>query len=204
MQKIINKKSAFWIISLICITIWSVIEPKDLFTWFLESVPVFMGAVILIYSYRNFPLTPLLYYLLFMHAVILLIGAHYTYAEVPLFDHIAQMFGHTRNNYDNVGHFVQGFVPAMIAREILLRMTPIKQGKILKIIIISVALAISATYELIEWAVAEMTGESAEAFLGTQGDVWDTQKDMAFALTGAIFALLTLTKLHNKQLENTK
>ncbi len=189
---------------MICITIWSVIEPKDLFTWFLESAPVFIGALIIIYSYRTFPLTPLLYYLLFMHAVILLVGAHYTYAEVPLFDHIAQMLGHERNNYDKVGHFVQGFVPAMIAREILLRMTLIKKGTILKIIIISVALAISATYELIEWAVAGMTGESAEAFLGTQGDVWDTQKDMAFALAGAIFALLTLTRLHNKQLENTK
>lgn len=201
---IINRKSIFWIISLICVIIWSVIEPKDLFTWFLESVPVFIGALILIYTYRAFPLTPLLYYLIFLHAVILLVGAHYTYAEVPLFDYIAQTFGHTRNNYDKVGHFVQGFVPAMIAREILLRMTPIKQGTILKIIIISVALAISAAYELIEWLVAEMSGESAESFLGTQGDIWDTQKDMAFALTGAIFALLTLTKLHNKQLENIK
>lgn len=201
---LINRKSSFWIVSLICIIFWSVIEPKDLFTWFLESVPVFIGAFILIFTYRTFPLTPLLYYLLFLHAVILLVGAHYRYAQVPLFDYIADTFGHTRNNYDKVGHFVQGFVPAMIAREILLRLTTIKQGTILKIIIVSVALAISATYELIEWLVAEITGESAESFLGTQGDIWDTQKDMAFALTGAIFALLTLTKLHNKQLENIK
>lgn len=198
----IKRKPALYILVLILISLWSVFEPYDMFTWFLEAAPVYIGAVILIYSYRTFPLTPVLYYLLFAHAIVLFVGAHYTYAEVPLFNDIKEIFGHSRNNYDKIGHFAQGFVPAIITREILLRKTSIKDGKILKILIISVALAISSIYEIIEWMVAELTGESADAFLGTQGDAWDTQKDMTFAFAGAIFSLLTLTKLHNRQLES--
>jgi putative membrane protein len=180
---------------------WSAINPHDRFTWFLEVLPVFIGAIVLAATYRRFPLTSLAYALLAIHAVILLVGGHYTYAEVPLFNWIRDAFGLARNDYDRLGHFVQGFVPAIIAREVLLRRSPLKPGKWLFFIVVCICLAISASYELFEWSVAELTGTAADSFLGTQGDPWDTQKDMAMALIGAPTALLLLSGLHDNALQ---
>jgi putative membrane protein len=151
--------------------------------------------------YRRFTLTNLLYTLIAMHCVILFIGGHYTYAEVPLFNWLRDEFHLSRNYYDRVGHFVQGLVPAMVARELLLRTSPMKPGKWLFAIIVLGCLGISAAYELIEWQVSVNTGEGADAFLGTQGDIWDTQKDMAMAFLGAICALLSLGRAHDRALQ---
>jgi putative membrane protein len=179
--------------------VWSVINPKDHFTWFLEAFPAILGATLLLFTYQSFKLTPILYFFILLHCIVLMIGAHYTYAEVPYFD---GLFGSERNNYDKVGHFFQCFVPALLAREILIRKA-IVNGKVwLNIIIVSICLAFSAFYELIEWWVALATGEDAEAFLGTQGYIWDTQSDMGFALLGAITSLLVLAKIHNNQLSS--
>ncbi|MGH1461786.1 MAG: DUF2238 domain-containing protein [Neptuniibacter sp.] len=177
---------------------WSAIEPKDQFTWFLEVLPALVGAVLLVTTRNSFPLTPLLYLLILIHCVILMVGGHYTYAEVPLFD---GLWGAERNNYDKVGHFAQGFIPAILAREILMRKQVVNGRVWLNLFIISVCLAFSAFYELIEWWVALLTGEDAEAFLGTQGYIWDTQSDMGLALTGAICAILTLGRMHDQQLK---
>jgi len=180
--------------------IWSGISPKDRFTWFLEVVPAIVGVILLAASYRSFRFTPLLYVLILIHCIILMVGGHYTYAEVPLFDHFKTIFGFTRNNYDKVGHFAQGFVPAMIAREILIRRQVVNGRGWLNFLIVCFCLAFSAFYELVEWWVAAATGDSAEAFLGTQGYVWDTQSDMALALLGAVAALTILAKWHDGQL----
>ena len=180
--------------------LWSGIHPKDYFTWFLEVAPALIGLVVLAFTYRSFPLTPLVYVLILFHCIILMVGGHYTYAEVPLFDAFKEWFGFERNNYDKVGHFVQGFVPAMIAREILIRKAIINGRGWMNFFIVSFCLAFSALYELIEWAVAEFSGTSAEAFLGTQGYVWDTQSDMALALLGAVVALVVLGRWHDRQL----
>ena len=179
---------------------WSGISPKDYFTWFLEVLPAIIGAGILLFTYHSFRLTPLLYSLILFHCVVLMVGGHYTYAEVPLFDMIKEAFNLERNNYDKVGHFAQGFVPAIIAREILIRKKVVNGRSWLNVIIVSICLAFSAFYELIEWWVAISTGEDAEAFLGTQGYVWDTQSDMALALLGALCAIIFLPKYHDKQL----
>lgn len=149
---------------------------------------------------KSFPLTPLAYWLILIHSIILMIGGHYTYAEVPLFNYLRDAFAQGRNDYDKVGHFAQGFIPAIVAREILVRTSPLKSGKWLTFLVICVCLAISAFYELIEWWVAVASGTAAEAFLGTQGYVWDTQSDMAFALVGAVFSLIILRKIHDRQL----
>ena len=176
------------------------IGPKDRFTWFLEVAPILIGAPILVATVRRFPLTPLVYRLLFLHSLILMAGGHYTYAEVPLGEWAKAAFGFTRNHYDRLGHLAQGFVPAILAREILIRRTPLRPGGWLVTLVTSVCLAFSALYELIEWAMALATGEAATAFLGTQGDVWDTQWDMFFALCGALLAQALLTRLHDRQL----
>lgn len=181
--------------------IWSGINPKDQFTWFLEVVPAIIGFGVLAITYNSFRLTSLLYVLILIHCIILMIGGHYTYAEVPLFDSFKEWFGFTRNNYDKVGHFAQGFVPALIAREIILRKNIINGRHWQSVFIVSFCLAFSAFYELIEWWVALVSGEDAEAFLGTQGYVWDTQSDMGLALLGSIMALITLHKIHNQQLK---
>lgn len=186
--------------TLLVIYVWSAIEPADLFTWFLEMFPALLGTVVLLLTYRRFRFTPMTYTLMWVHAIILLVGAHYTYAEVPLFDRIKEVFDLSRNHYDRVGHFAQGFVPAMIGREILIRKSPLRGSRWLMPLVVSVCLAISALYELIEWTVAALTGSAAEAFLGTQGDVWDTQKDMAFCLAGAMAALLLFSALQNRQI----
>ena len=194
-----------WLAVFFTVLIWSAINPKDQFTWFLEVVPALIGFIILTFTYKKFPLTPLLNTLILIHMVILMVGGHFTFAEVPLFDYIAEIFEHSRNNYDKVGHLAQGFIPAILAREILLRFEVVKASKIwLNYIILNIILAFSAFYELIEWWVALGTGEDAEAFLGTQGYVWDTQSDMMYALMGGIVALLLLSKYHNKQLSSLK
>jgi putative membrane protein len=180
--------------------LWSALGARDRFTWFLEVLPVLVGLPLLAVSYRRFPLTPLAYSLIAAHAVILMVGGHYTYAEVPLFNWIRDSFGLARNHYDRLGHFAQGFVPAILAREILLRRTPLRPGGWLFTIVTSICLAISALYELFEWRVAVATGTAADAFLGTQGDPWDTQEDMAMCLVGAIIALLILSRVHDRAL----
>lgn len=179
---------------------WSAIHPQDRLTWLLEVLPTLIALPILVFTYKNFPLTSLLYLLILVHAIILLIGGHYTYAEVPMFNWLRDTFDLSRNYYDKLGHFAQGFIPAMIAREVLLRKQVVKQGGWLFFIVCCICLSISACYEFIEWWVAIGTGEAAEAFLGTQGDVWDTQWDMFTALIGAACAQMLLNGWHNQQL----
>ena len=190
-----------WVFIFFIILIWSAISPADYFTWFLEIFPALIGFIILAATYRNFKLTALAYGLILIHCIILMVGGHYTYAKVPLFDWIRDYFELSRNNYDKVGHLAQGFIPAIIAREIFIRRSVIRQRGWLNFLVVCFCLAFSAFYELIEWWVAALTGESAEAFLGTQGYVWDTQSDMASALLGSILALLFLSKIHDHQLE---
>jgi putative membrane protein len=176
------------------------IHPYDRTTWFLEVAPILIGVPILIATYRRFPLTPLLYRLLFLHALILMLGGHYTYARVPLGFWVRDLMGFARNHYDRLGHFTQGFVPAILAREVLIRRTPLRPGGWLFFLVTCVCLAFSATYEFIEWWSAVIGGSAAEAFLGTQGDVWDTQWDMFLALVGAVTAQVTLAKVHDREL----
>jgi putative membrane protein len=180
--------------------IWSAIHPHDYFTWFLETVPAMIAAVILVATHRRFPLTPLLYTLIAIHACILFVGGHYTYAEVPLFNWIRDHFHQSRNNYDKIGHFAQGFVPAIVAREILIRRKVIARRGWTAFLVIAICLAISAAYELFEYATAVFSGAASDAFLGTQGDPWDTQKDMLTALIGAGTAILTLSRIHDHQM----
>lgn len=182
--------------------IWSVNHPKDLFTWFLETVPALIAVIVVIVSYRRFRLTTLVYVLLCLHSIILMIGGHYTYAEMPLFSWLRDEFGLARNYYDRVGHFAQGFIPAMVFRELLLRRSALSRGKLLFAVVVSFSLSISALYEFFEWWVALAIGENADAFLATQGDVWDTQWDMFLAMCGAVAALLILGKLHDKQIQS--
>jgi putative membrane protein len=190
--------NGLWLFILTIVFIWSAINPKDPLTWFLEVLPVIIGVIVMGVTYNTFRLTSLLYFLIFLHCIVLLVGGHYTYAEVPLFE---GLFGYERNNYDKVGHFFQGFVPALIAREILIRKHVIHVRCWLNAIVVSICLAFSAFYELIEWWVAAASGDDAVAFLGRQGYQWDTQSDMALALLGASVALLSLAKLHDKQLK---
>ena len=182
------------------VLLWSAIRPKDYFTWFLEVAPALIGFAVLAVTYRRFPLTALAYWLILIHSVILMVGGHYTYAEVPLFDWLREAFHWQRNNYDKVGHFAQGFIPAILAREILLRLNVVRGRVWLNFVVISICLALSAAYELVEWGVALASGDSAVAFLATQGDPWDTQSDMGFALLGALLALATLSDWHDRQL----
>ncbi len=175
-------------------------RPTDPFTWILEVFPAILGAAVMIATYRRFRLTNLLYVLIFVHALILMAGGHYTYAQVPLGFWIQDVFGFTRNHYDRIGHFAQGFVPAMIARELFVRHRVMARGAWMALVIVLCCLGISAIYELIEWWTAVMSGSAADAFLGTQGDPWDTQKDMFMAGIGAITALLTLSRVHDRAL----
>ena len=180
--------------------ILSGVGPTDRLTWFLEVFPVLLGAPLLIATYAPFPMTALLYRLLFIHGLILILGGHYTYAQVPLGFWLQDLFEFARNPYDRIGHFAQGFVPAILAREILLRRSPLIAGKWLFFLVVSVCLAFSAFYELIEWWTAVIGGGAAEDFLGTQGDVWDTQWDMFLALLGAITAQLLLARRHDREM----
>lgn len=184
----------------LAVLLWSAIQPKDRFTWWLEVSPVLIALPLMIATARRFPLTPLLYAAVAVHMIILMVGGHYTYADMPLFNWLRDAFGLARNHYDRVGHLAQGFVPALAAREILLRKTPLKPGAWLFVLVTCVCLAVSAAYELIEWGVAEASGDEAVAFLATQGDPWDTQKDMALALLGSVLAQLALARLQDRQL----
>ncbi|MES2919643.1 MAG: DUF2238 domain-containing protein [Pseudomonadota bacterium] len=176
------------------------IRPHDYATWFLEVLPVLIALPLLIGTARSFPLTSLLYWLIFWHALLLMVGGHYTYARVPAGFWVQDLLGFERNHYDRLGHFMQGFEPAVLAREILLRKGVVKPGRWLVTVVISITLAFSAFYELIEWAVALVSEEAADSFLGTQGDVWDTQWDMFMCLIGASTALLLLSRRHDRQL----
>ncbi len=185
---------------LMALLIWSAINPKEYFTWFLEVLPAILGLLILVFTFKKFRFTNLVYLLIFIQCAILIVGGHYTYAAVPLFDWLREVFNQSRNNYDKLGHLAQGFVPAMIARELLIRKKVILKRSWLPFLVVSIALAISAAYELIEWAVSVGTGDGGDAFLGTQGYIWDTQSDMLYATIGAVLALLTLSKIHNRQI----
>jgi putative membrane protein len=193
-----------WITIFMAVLVWSGINPRDTITWALEVAPAVAGFAVLAITRRSFPLTPLLYVLILLHCIVLMVGGHYTYAEVPLFDAIKPLFGFERNNYDKVGHFLQGFVPALIAREILVRKAVMESVYWRNFLIVCFCLAFSAFYELIEWWVAVISGTGAEAFLGTQGYEWDTQSDMAWALSGAVLALALLGRLHDRQLQNLR
>jgi putative membrane protein len=183
------------------VLVWSGIQPHDRFTWLLEVAPVLIGAPILVALWPRFRLTRLVCTLLWIHAIILMVGGKYTYAEVPLGFWLRDVFGFARNHYDRIGHFAQGFIPAMLAREVLIRRSPLRGSRWLPFLVVCVCLAFSALYELIEFWTALATGEAAEAFLGTQGDPWDTQWDMQMALLGAITALASLSGVHDRQLE---
>jgi putative membrane protein len=178
----------------------SAIAPFDRLTWWLEVFPVLLAAPLLALTWRRFPLTSLAYVLIALHALVLILGGHYTYAEVPLGYWLRDMFLLERNPYDRLGHFMQGFVPAIVAREVLLRTSPLRPGAWLAFLVACVCLAISALYEFLEWWTALATGTAADAFLGTQGDVWDTQWDMFTCLLGAVAALMLLSRLHTRQL----
>lgn len=191
-----------WMTVFIAVLAWSAIGPKDYPTWTLEVLPAIVAAIILWLTRHRFPLTRMLYILILIHCIILIVGGHYTYAEVPLFDWIRDEFGQERNNYDKLGHFMQGFVPAMVAREITIRNKVFSTAGWRNLFIVGLCMGISAVYELVEWVVALASDEAAEAFLGTQGDVWDTQSDMAFALAGAMLALILLGRLHDRQMKS--
>jgi len=189
------------LVSAVAVLVWSGAAPRDRFTWLLEIAPVLIGAPILVATRKRFPLTRLVYTLLWIHAIILMVGGKYTYAEVPFGFWIRDVFGFSRNHYDRIGHFAQGFIPAMLAREVLIRRSPLAGSRWLPFLVVCFCLAFSALYELIEFWTALATGGAAEAFLGTQGDVWDTQWDMQMALLGAVTALATLYRAHDRQLD---
>ena len=198
---LLTNKSLLWLSIFFGVLIWSGIEPKDRLTWVLEAGPAIVGLLVMAKTRISFPLTHLLYFWILLHCIVLMVGAKYTYAQVPLFNSISETFGWERNNYDKVGHFMQGFVPALLAREILVRKQIVNFAGWRNFIILSICLAFSAFYELIEWWAALLIGEDADAFLGTQGYVWDTQSDMAWALLGALVCLITLKKSHDRQIK---
>jgi putative membrane protein len=197
-----NKFHIFLLIFFIIVFIWSAVNPKDYFTWFLEVLPAVIGLVILIVIYKRFKFSNTTYFFIFVQASILLIGGHYTYAEVPIFNWIRDTFNLSRNHFDRLGHFFQGFTPALITCEILIRKKILNKKNWIPFLVISICLAISAAYEFFEWGTALATGDSAAAFLGTQGDVWDTQWDMFMALIGASAAMLIYFKRYRDKFHN--
>lgn len=188
-------------LAIVVLGIWSVIQPFDMVTWWMETIPGWVGLVILILTARRFPLTPLAYTFIALHITILFVGGHYSYARVPLGDWMKDWFHVSRNHFDRIGHFAQGFVPALITRELFIRKSIVRSKGWRFTIVICICLAISAAYELIEWGAAMALGQGADEFLATQGDPWDTQEDMATALIGACTAMLVLPSLHDKQLQ---
>src|SRR3954471_17976546 len=180
------------------VILWSSWQPHDRFTWWLETSPGMAGLLILIATYRRFPLTTLCYTLIALHICVLCIGGHYTYARVPLFDSLRSVFGWQRNHYDRLGHLLQGFVPAIIAREVIIRLNVVRRKKWIPFLVVSICMGISAFYELLEWWAALIGGTAANDFLGSQGDIWDTQSDMFSALVGAVCALLFLSYFHDR------
>jgi putative membrane protein len=195
-----DRRLIWFLVLLAPVVAWSWVGPHDRFTWWLESIPAVVGVPLILVFQRKFPLSSLLLVLLWLHCVLLVVGGHYTYALVPLGEWAKAWFGWTRNNYDKLGHFTQGFVPAVLARELLIRTSPLKGSKWLGFLVVCVCLAFSAFYELIEWFTAVTSGEAANDFLGTQGDPWDTQTDMLFALIGAIVAVTLFRRLHDRSL----
>jgi Predicted membrane protein len=198
MNKKVKYSHSILLIIFFIVFIWSMINPKDFFTWFLEVFPAIIGCIVVVSTYNRFKFTTFVYTLILIHTVILMIGGHYTYAEMPLFNYIRDIFGLSRNYYDRLGHFAQGFIPALISREILIRKSVLNKGKMLFFIVVCICLSISASYELVEWGVATATGTAADAFLGTQGDVWDTQWDMFMALIGSVTALSMYSSVHDR------
>jgi putative membrane protein len=197
---VIGREPLLLLIVGVVLLVLSGIGPHDRATWWLEVAPVLIATPILVLTARRFPLTPLAYRLIFVHALVLMLGGHYTYAEVPAGFWMKRALGLARNPYDRLGHFAQGFVPAIVVREILLRRSPLERGRWLTFLVLCVCLAISALYELVEWWAALIGGEGADAFLGTQGDQWDTQWDMLVALLGAATALPVFSRLHDRQI----
>jgi putative membrane protein len=195
-------QSFHWVLLAVffAVLVWSGIAPFDRFTWFLEVVPALIALPVLVFTYRRCPITHVVYLLILLHAIVLMIGGHFTYAREPVFEWLKQVMHWPRNNYDKLGHFMQGFVPAMVAREILLRKTPLKRGGWLFFLVVCVCGAISAAYELFEWLMAVVSGGRADDFLGTQGYEWDTQTDMLMAFIGAIVAQVTLVRVQDRQL----
>jgi putative membrane protein len=191
-----------WIVVFVAVLVWSGTKPHDFFTWFLEVLPALLGAGVLWVTRNSFPLTRLTYTLILVHCIILMVGGHYTYAEVPLGDWIRGAFDQSRNNYDKLGHLAQGFIPAIIAREIVIRKSVFNSVSWRNFFIICFCLGMSAFYELIEWWVALFSSEAADSFLGTQGYVWDTQSDMGIALLGAISALVFLSGVHDREMRD--
>ena len=189
-----------WTGLFVAVLVWSGIEPKDYVTWCLEVAPAILGGLVLWLTRERFPLTTLVYVLVLIHCIILMVGGHYTYAEVPAGEWLRELTDGSRNNYDKLGHFVQGFIPAMIARELVIRLAVFNSARWRNFFIVCFCLGFSAFYELIEWWVALLSDEAADAFLGTQGYVWDTQSDMGWALCGAVLALILLGGLHDRQL----
>ncbi|ACB76368.1 DUF2238 domain-containing protein [Opitutus terrae] len=195
-----DRRLVWFVALLVPVLAWSWIHPHDRFTWWLEVLPVVIGVPLVVAFHRRFPLSTLLLVLIWCHCVILIVGGHYTYARVPLGDWAREWFGWSRNHYDKLGHFAQGFVPAILARELLVRTSPLKASRWLGFLVVCVCLAFSACYELIEWLTAIASGAAAEDFLGTQGDPWDTQTDMAMALVGAVCALVALSRWHDRSI----
>lgn len=198
----VSKFHIFLLASLLLVLIWSAIKPHDYFTWFLEVLPALLAVAIFAFTFKKFRFTDLVYTIVWFHCIVLMVGAKYTYAEVPLFDYFKEVFGLARNNYDKVGHFMQGFSPALIAREVFIRKRVVNGKRWTFFMAVAVPLAFSAFYELVEWWVAVATGDSAEAFLGTQGYQWDTQTDMFMCFIGSILALILLSGWQDRQMKN--
>jgi putative membrane protein len=195
-----NWQRIVWLTIFFLVLAWSAWQPHDYPTWWLEVLPAQIALIVLFLTRKRFPLTPLAYWLILLHSIILMVGGHYTYAEVPLGDWLSSWSGGSRNNYDKLGHLAQGFIPAIVVREVLVRNTVVAVRGWLSFIVVSICLAISALYELIEWWVALLSGEAADAFLGTQGYIWDTQSDMFLAFLGAMAALVVFSALHDRQI----
>jgi putative membrane protein len=192
------------LVSFLAVLVWSGIRPRDRLTWVLEVLPAVSAMIVLLATYRRFRFTPLAYFLIWLHAIVLVVGGKYTYAEMPLFNWLRDEFGWARNHYDRVGHFMQGFVPAIVAREVLLRTSPLRRGKWLFVIVIMICVGLSAVFELCEFGVALIYGAAADSYLAFQGDAWDTQKDMGLCLLGAFLALLLLARLHDRQMSEAE
>ena len=193
-----TKSNALMLLIFSLVLLWSGIHPHDSFTWVLEVAPAILGVLVLLATGRRFRFSSFAYWVMLLHAVVLMVGGHYTYAEVPLFDWLREPMGWSRNNYDKVGHFMQGFAPAVVTRELLWRLDVVRKRGWLAFLTVCVCMAISAVYELIEWLVAVLSRQAADAFLGTQGYVWDTQSDMLWCLIGAMSMLLLFGRLHQR------